>query len=143
MSCALVKVPKLIYIYIISSQLTLEWATLSKYTGNITYKNLAENSVRHIATAGAPLPGLPAQGLDPSTGNPVGGYVVSFCDFYWLYPLLILFFTLFFKTWGGGSDSYFEYLIKYARLNNTDDPVFADTWRTAVDSSMKTLLKVC
>ena len=80
-SCALVKVPKLIYIYIISSQLTLEWATLSKYTGNITYKNLAENSVRHIATAGAPLPGLPAQGLDPSNGKPVGGYVVSFCDF--------------------------------------------------------------
>ena len=81
MSCALVKDSIFTYICIIFSQLTLEWATLSKYTGNITYKNLAENSVRHIATAGAPLPGLPAQGLDPSTGNPVGGYVVSFCDF--------------------------------------------------------------
>jgi len=99
--------------------LTLEWATLSKYTGNDTYRSLAENSVRHIAQVGKPLPGLPAQGIDPSSGKPVGGYV----------------------TWGGGSDSFFEYLIKYARLNNTADPLFADTWRTAVDSSIKTLLK--
>jgi len=44
-------------------------------------------------------------------------------------------------TWGGGSDSYFEYLIKYARLNNTIDPIYADSWRTAVDSSIHTLLK--
>ena len=46
------------------------------------------------------------------------------------------------KTWGGGSDSYIEYLIKYARLTNTDDDFFTDTWVTAVDSSIKTLLKV-
>ncbi|KAG2363458.1 glycoside hydrolase family 47 protein [Suillus spraguei] len=44
-------------------------------------------------------------------------------------------------TWGGGSDSYFEYLIKYARLTNTDDNSYADAWLTAVDSSIKTLLK--
>jgi len=47
------------------------------------------------------------------------------------------------QTWGGGSDSYFEYLIKYARLSNTHDNLYADTWYTAVDSSIKTLLKVC
>ncbi|KAF8155651.1 alpha-mannosidase 1 [Crassisporium funariophilum] len=99
--------------------LTLEWATLSKYTGLDIYRQLAEKSARHIAQLGAPLPGLPAQGVDPKTGFAVGGYV----------------------TWGGGSDSYFEYLIKYARLNNTADPLFADSWRTAVDSSIKTLLK--
>ena len=46
------------------------------------------------------------------------------------------------QTWGGGSDSYFEYLIKYARLSNTDDNTFADSWLTAVDSSIKTLMKV-
>ncbi|KAG6819563.1 hypothetical protein H0H93_010728 [Arthromyces matolae] len=45
------------------------------------------------------------------------------------------------KTWGGGSDSYFEYLIKYARLFNPDDPIFVNTWQTAVDSSIKTLLR--
>lgn len=99
--------------------LTLEWETLSKYTGNATYANLVIGSVRHIAQLPAPLPGLAAQGIDPHTGQFVDGYV----------------------TWGGGSDSYFEYLIKYARLSNTQDNLFADTWATAVDSSIKNLLR--
>ncbi|KAG6919821.1 hypothetical protein DXG01_000326 [Tephrocybe rancida] len=99
--------------------LTLEWATLSKHTKNDKYRLLAEKAARRIATQPAPLPGLPAQGIDPKTGTPVGGYV----------------------TWGGGSDSYFEYLIKYARLNSDADPLYTDTWRVAVDSSIKTLLK--
>ena len=30
-------------------QLALEWATLSKYTGNKTYEDLALRSLRHIA----------------------------------------------------------------------------------------------
>ncbi|KAG5644716.1 hypothetical protein DXG03_007939 [Asterophora parasitica] len=99
--------------------LTLEWATLSKYTGNDTYRQLTEKSVRRVASQVAPLPGLPAQGIDPSSGTPVGGYV----------------------TWGGGSDSYFEYLIKYARLANTADPFFVNKWSLAVDSSIRTLLR--
>ncbi|KAH9026210.1 seven-hairpin glycosidase [Lactarius pseudohatsudake] len=64
------------------------------YTGNDTYRKLAEGSVLKIAANA-----FPAQAIDPSTGLPVGGYV----------------------SWGGGSDSYFEYLIKYARLSNTND----------------------
>lgn len=99
--------------------LTLEWETLSKYTGNQTYAQLTEGAVRHIANLPAPLPGLAAQGIDPTTGGFVGGYV----------------------TWGGGSDSYFEYLIKHARLSNTDDPLFVETWSTAVDSSIQHLLR--
>ncbi|KAJ6588148.1 glycoside hydrolase family 47 protein [Mycena capillaripes] len=102
--------------------LSLEWFTLSKYTGNTTYADLTARSVKHIARLAAPLPGLAAQGIDPTSGNFVGGYV----------------------TWGGGSDSYFEYLIKYARLTNTNDSIYIDTWKagsTAVDSSIKTLLK--
>ncbi|KAJ8474678.1 hypothetical protein ONZ45_g15868 [Pleurotus djamor] len=99
--------------------LALEWSTLTKHTGNATYANKAVGSLRHIATLPDPLPGLAAQGIDPATGKSVGAFV----------------------TWGGGSDSYFEYLIKYARLSNTDDPIFADTWATAVDSSIKTLLR--
>ncbi|KAG5652802.1 hypothetical protein H0H81_003632 [Sphagnurus paluster] len=73
--------------------LTLEWSTLSKYTGSDRYRGLAEGSVRRVAS----------------------------------------------QTWGGGSDSYFEYLIKYARLNNTADNFFADHWKLAVDSSIKNL----
>ncbi|KAH9051084.1 glycoside hydrolase family 47 protein [Lactarius vividus] len=99
--------------------LTLEWARLSQYTGNDTYRQLAERAARRIANNPAPHPGLPAQGIDPSTGQPIGAYI----------------------TWGGGSDSYFEYLIKYARLPNTSDTTFADAWLTAVDSSIKYLKK--
>ncbi|KAG7448703.1 glycoside hydrolase family 47 protein [Guyanagaster necrorhizus] len=99
--------------------LDLEWSRLSEYTGNNTYAQLTEGAVRHIANLPAPLPGLAAQGIDPTAGDFVGGYI----------------------TWGGGSDSYFEYLIKYARLSNTDDPLFVDTWFTAVSSSIQYLLR--
>ncbi|KAF7366880.1 alpha-1,2-Mannosidase [Mycena sanguinolenta] len=99
--------------------LSLEWFTLSKYTNNATYANLSSKAVKHIANLAAPLPGLAALGIDPGSGNFVGSYV----------------------TWGGGSDSYLEYLLKYARLTNTDEPIYIDTWKTAVDSSIKILLK--
>ena len=46
------------------------------------------------------------------------------------------------QTWGGGSDSYFEYLIKYARLTNTEDPLWTQEWAAAVDSSIKELSSV-
>ncbi|KAI1787579.1 glycoside hydrolase, partial [Ganoderma leucocontextum] len=91
--------------------LTLEWSRLA-YTGNDKYRTLAESAPK-------PLPGFPAQGIDPTTSKPVGAHV----------------------TWGGGSDSYLEYLIKYARLTNTNDSIFADNWATAVDSSIRTLLR--
>ncbi|KAJ7868501.1 seven-hairpin glycosidase, partial [Mycena leptocephala] len=41
---------------------------------------------------------------------------------------------------GGGSDSYFEYLLKYAHLTNTDDPIYMDIWKM-MDSSINKLLK--
>ncbi|KAF7338211.1 alpha-1,2-Mannosidase [Mycena venus] len=99
--------------------LTMEWATLSKYTGNDTYRLLAEKSVKHIASLPAPFPGLAVQGIDPGSGEFVGGFV----------------------SWGGGSDSYFEYLLKYGRLTNTNDTLFVDTWKTAVDSTIQYLLR--
>ncbi|KAF7344099.1 alpha-1,2-Mannosidase [Mycena venus] len=102
-----------------AGSLTLEWSTLSKHTKNATYGQLATKSVKHIANLPAPLPGLAAQIIDPTSGDFVGAYV----------------------SWGSESDSYFEYLIKYARLSNTDDPIYIDTWKTAVDSSIRTLIK--
>ncbi|KAJ7913539.1 glycoside hydrolase [Mycena leptocephala] len=62
---------------------------------------------------------LAARFIDPVSGQFDGAYV----------------------GWGGGSDSYFEYLLKYARLTNTNNNIFIDTWKTAIDSSIKTLLK--
>ncbi|KAI0035432.1 glycoside hydrolase family 47 protein [Vararia minispora EC-137] len=99
--------------------LSLEYQQLSQLTGNDTFRQLAEGSVRHIVSLGGPLPGFPAQCISPTTGS----------------------FTCQAVTWGGGSDSYIEYLIKYARLTNTEDTVFADAWKKAVDTSIKTLLK--
>ena len=110
---------------------------MSKYTGNDKYRALAEKSACHIAQGGAPLPGLPGQGIDPNSGLPVGKYVVSsILSAYCSVDNIGL------QTWGGGSDSYFEYLIKYARWNNSLDPLFADSWITAVDSSIRVLKKV-
>ncbi|CAE6482965.1 unnamed protein product [Rhizoctonia solani] len=97
----------------VAGTLILEWAKLTEYTGNKTYLELAEKSMRRDS----PLPGLPAQGINPSTGQPVGDYI----------------------TWGGGSDSYFEYLIKYGRLTNNASPEWTSRWLTAVDSSIRYL----
>ncbi|PCH35277.1 glycoside hydrolase family 47 protein [Wolfiporia cocos MD-104 SS10] len=99
--------------------LTMEWGALSNFTGNQTYRELAEKAVIWIAELPPPLPALPAQGIDPTTGQFVGSYV----------------------SWGGGSDSYFEYLIKWARLSNTDNNLFADAWAAAVDSSIQHLAR--
>jgi len=99
--------------------LDLEWSRLSLYTGNQTYTELTEGAVRAVANLASPFPGFPAQLIDPSDNQFVDDFV----------------------TWGGGTDSYLEYLIKYARITNTDDNLFADTWHAAVDSSIKNLLR--
>ncbi|KAH7339611.1 seven-hairpin glycosidase [Rhizoctonia solani] len=99
----------------VAGTLILEWSKLAEYTGNKTYLELAEKSMRRVGTNDSPLPGLPAQGINPSTGKPVGDYI----------------------TWGGGSDSYFEYLIKYGRLTNNASPEWTSRWLTAVDSSIR------
>ncbi|EPT00562.1 hypothetical protein FOMPIDRAFT_59833 [Fomitopsis schrenkii] len=91
----------------------------SDFTGNDTYRQLAEKPVIYIANLPPPLPNLPAQVVDPTSGQFADAYV----------------------TWGGGSDSYFEYLIKYARLSNTDNTLFADAWASAVDSSIWNLAR--
>ncbi|KAJ7452635.1 glycoside hydrolase family 47 protein [Mycena latifolia] len=104
-----------------AGSLALEWMTLTQFTGNTAYGNLATRALAHIANLRNqdPLPGLAAQNIDPTSGGFQGSKV----------------------SWGGGSDSYFEYLLKYARLSNTNDNTFIDTWQTAVDSSIRTLLK--
>ncbi|CDO70470.1 Glycoside Hydrolase Family 47 protein [Trametes cinnabarina] len=91
--------------------LTLEWSRLAEYTGNDTFRALAEGSVRQIASLPDPIPGFPPKALTrPQASLSAPTY-------------------------------YLEYLIKYARITNTKDPIFADTWHTAVDSSIHTLLR--
>ncbi|KAM6497603.1 glycoside hydrolase family 47 protein [Amanita muscaria] len=99
--------------------LTVEFGTLSMYTKDEKYINLALKSAEHIAKLAPPLPGLAAQCIHPKTGKFKCGYV----------------------TWGGGSDSCYEYSAKYTRLFNPNSTLLFDTWVTGVDSSIKTLLK--
>ncbi|CAE6430564.1 unnamed protein product [Rhizoctonia solani] len=98
----------------VAGTLILEWAKLAEYTGNKTYLELAEKSMRRIGTNDSPLPGLPAQGIDPSTGKPVGDYI----------------------TWGGGSDSYFE----TSRWLTAVDSSIRYLAQTAVNTSVPDLL---
>ncbi|KAF7341385.1 alpha-1,2-Mannosidase [Mycena venus] len=63
-----------------AGSLTLEWSTLSKYTKNAMYENLATKSVKHIANLPAPLPGLAAQTVDPTSGDFVGAYVNTYAS---------------------------------------------------------------
>nr|GAT60312.1 predicted protein [Mycena chlorophos] len=102
-----------------AGSMSLEWELLSRYTKNSTYAKLAVGAVKHIANLEAPLPGLAPTRIDPVTGNFTNRYI----------------------TWGGEADSYYEYLVKYARLFNADDPVFIQTWKKAVDSSIWHLLR--
>ncbi|KAJ1311404.1 hypothetical protein OPQ81_009894 [Rhizoctonia solani] len=98
----------------VAGTLVLEWSKLSDYTGDIKYRTFSEKSMRRIGLLPAPFPGLPVQMINPKTNEPNGTYV----------------------TWGAGSDSYFEYLIKYGRLTNNADTIWTKQWLTAVDSSM-------
>ncbi|KAG8744402.1 maturation of Asn-linked oligosaccharides protein [Ceratobasidium sp. 414] len=105
----------------VAGTLVLEWARLSDYTGNETYRAYAEKAMRRIGLLDTPLPGLPAQMVDPSTNKPNGTYIVG--------------------TWGAGTDSYFEYLIKYGRMTNNADTRWTKNWLTAVDSSIIHLMR--
>lgn len=98
--------------------LIIEFDRLSKYTGNNTYRDFAAKAMKATIDApGLPFPGLNPQGIDPKTGKPIDDYV----------------------TWGGGSDSFFEYQIKYAQLVGSQQ-VYLPAWVKAVTSSIQHLL---
>jgi mannosyl-oligosaccharide alpha-1,2-mannosidase len=98
--------------------LILEFDRLSTYTGNNTYRDFAiKAELATINTTPLPFPGLNPQRLNQTTGKPVGDYV----------------------TWGGGSDSFFEYLNKYALMIGTQETYFP-AWITSVKSSILHLI---
>ncbi|SPO23478.1 related to Mannosyl-oligosaccharide alpha-1,2-mannosidase precursor [Ustilago trichophora] len=99
--------------------LILEMDRLSKYTGDPKYLRLATKSMKAIAESKAVFPGLFPQVYNPVTGQPADDYV----------------------TWGGGSDSFFEYLIKYAYLIGDDQDVWIPTWVNSVSSSIEHLVE--
>lgn len=97
--------------------LTMEWGALSRYTGNDTYRRLAEKAMDAIIDSEPVLPGLWAQEIWVDKAWAKGDYV----------------------SWGGGSDSFFEYLPKYPFLLGQDKHRYLEVYRKTVDSTIKHL----
>lgn len=97
--------------------LIIEFDRLSKYTGNATYRDHVERSMKAVINSKAVFPGLYGQGINPRTNSPTNSYL----------------------TWGGGSDSFFEYLLKYGQLIGSTD-TYIPTWVQTIKSSVAQLV---
>lgn len=100
--------------------LILEFDRLSHYTGNNTFRALADKTMKALMDLPDEFPGLPSWKIYPGNSSFAGDYI----------------------TWGGGVDSYFEYLLKYAILIDDRDPRYLEEWKKAVYSAIKHLLTV-
>ncbi|KAK6078011.1 glycosyl hydrolase family 47 [Seiridium cupressi] len=98
--------------------LVLEWTRLSDLTGNQTYAALAQKAQAHL--------------IHPKTNQPftlpglVGTYVKLKNGYFGDYQ----------AGWGGGSDSYYEYLIKMYAYDSVSFAEYGDSWIQAAESSM-------
>ncbi|KAF3761310.1 family 47 glycoside hydrolase [Cryphonectria parasitica EP155] len=102
--------------------LVLEWTRLSDLTGDPTYSDLAKKGESYLIhpknpELGEPFPGL--LGTDVSIAN--GSFVDSQ------------------GGWTGGTDSFYEYLIKMYVYDPVRFETYKDRWVLAVDSSIKYL----
>ncbi|KAG5747452.1 hypothetical protein H9Q70_009872 [Fusarium xylarioides] len=98
--------------------LVLEWTRLSDLTGNQTYAKLAQRAQDHLihpkTKQSFTLPGL------------IGTYVKLKDGYFGDYQ----------AGWGGGSDSYYEYLIKMYAYDPVSFAEYGETWIKAAESSM-------
>lgn len=102
--------------------LVMEWTRLSDLTGDPTYGELAQKGESYLINPlnpelGEPFPGL--LGSDVSIAN--GSFVDSA------------------GGWTGGTDSYYEYLIKMYLYDPDRFSTYKDRWVSAVESSIKYL----
>ncbi|CAN8098067.1 unnamed protein product [Discula destructiva] len=102
--------------------LVLEWTRLSDLTGDPTYGELAQKGESYLIKPlnpelGEPFPGLLGSGVSISNG--------SFLDSQ--------------GGWTGGTDSFYEYLIKMFLYDRKRFFTYKDRWVLAVDSSIKYL----
>ncbi|PCD29469.1 hypothetical protein AU210_012005 [Fusarium oxysporum f. sp. radicis-cucumerinum] len=98
--------------------LVLEWTRLSDLTGNQTYAKLAQRAQDHLihpkTKQSFTLPGL------------IGTYVKLKDGYFGDYQ----------AGWGGGSDSYYEYLIKMYAYDSVAFAEYGESWIQAAESSM-------
>ncbi|KAG9240026.1 glycoside hydrolase [Calycina marina] len=101
--------------------LVLEWTRLSDLTGNKTYAQLTQRAESYLnnpkPATSEPFPGLVGSSINIATGqfeDASGG-------------------------WVGGTDSYYEYLIKMYVYDTTRFASYKDRWIKAADSSIDNL----
>lgn len=102
--------------------LILEWTRLSDLTGDDKYANLvraAEEPLLHVKNpeVGEPYPGLIGTDVYVADGTFADGR----------------------GGWNGGTDSFYEYLIKMYIYDPERYGVFKDRWVAAIDSSIEYL----
>ncbi|KAK0641123.1 glycoside hydrolase family 47 protein [Cercophora newfieldiana] len=103
--------------------LVLEWTRLSDITGNPLYGQLAQRAESYLLTptpkiVGEPFPGLLGNEVRISNGQFVNSH----------------------GGWGGGDDSFYEYLIKMYLYDPTRFAHYKHRWILAADSSMRHLI---
>ncbi|KAH9818688.1 family 47 glycoside hydrolase [Melampsora americana] len=101
-----------------AGSMIVEFDRLSYYTKNDKYRNLADQSMKYLMNLPGVLPGLPGLRYSAKNGSVIQDRV----------------------TWGASADSYYEYLLKYPMLTNKADPVYLESWKKAVGSSIKHLI---
>ncbi|CAO3700030.1 unnamed protein product [Rhizopus stolonifer] len=97
--------------------LQLELVRLSQLTGDDKYQKAGNNILEKISKVPSQLPGLYPMLWDLDTFTAEGSYI----------------------TISGGSDSYYEYLLKTHILMEGQETLQLDMWNTAVDSMQKHL----
>ncbi|KAI0839655.1 glycoside hydrolase family 47 protein [Hypoxylon sp. FL0890] len=102
--------------------LVLEWTHLSDLTGNAKYAQLTQKAEEYLLNVRNPDVGEPYPGLLGTDVNITDG---TFTDSS--------------GGWNGGTDSFYEYLIKMYVYDQDRFGTYKDRWVTAVDSSIKYL----
>jgi len=101
--------------------LVLEYTHLSDITGNLTYAELSQKGESFLLNpqpaSGEPFPGLVGDSVNLNTGLFTDGN----------------------GGWIGGSDSFYEYLIKMYVYDTTRFSTYKDRWVLAADSSIEHL----
>ncbi|KAG6017485.1 hypothetical protein E4U54_007068, partial [Claviceps lovelessii] len=101
--------------------LVLEWTRLTDLTGNKTYAELAQKAQTYLMdTKGLPelYPGLVGIEFNITTGKVTDNR----------------------GSWGGGIDSYYEYLIKMYLYDPVEFAHYKDKWVLAAESTIKHLV---
>ncbi|KZT58231.1 glycoside hydrolase family 47 protein [Calocera cornea HHB12733] len=96
----------------------LEFRSLSRHTSNRTFLALAERAMGAVMGTTQFRPGLYGEMYNPQTDLVVSDKV----------------------SFGPNSDSFYEYLIKYAHMTGNAEPVYLQTWLDGVNSAMETMM---